>query len=534
MAVTEDSNLQALSIVLLKETVEGVDDAVRHAGGLHRVDLTTTVGLQSTLLIKRPRSHTPDWARFFEGVVDAAEFGRVSSSAAILIVTVEGRLLVLTFGQGRFLLKPDIVEERFGLKVCLNTIDETAIRSIDKRSFDALLTQSRVQTSRAAPIGEFGLDIEQDLLRAATGKPRDTSIGERISGLDNLSVSVRISLRDLAFLLPKYQQAHRSTRYRRAFPWVDQIVPVNSADEVGRLNDKLITRLSGADLSGVWLALPDVVDWNRVHGFRYGRRATLPLHYDIHISEWLDDVGRPDSLTIQFLERKRVLASDEHGEDIHDWSVFRCLYCEIEEGSATYLLSAGLWYRVKKDLVAQVNDTYQQIPRRSEALPVFSQASEGDYNVAAAEGHPQAFSCHDGRLVRVPGAGSGVEICDLYSRRGELIHVKRYAGSSVLSHHFAQAVVSAETLSLDASAREQFSAQMQPPFRFDAQRFRASDHTTVLAIVSDQPGDLAIPFFSRLNLRQACRRLTAMGFPVQLAKIEVADQTRVKKLYLAS
>src|ERR1019366_610765 len=102
---------------------------------------------------------------------------------------IDDQVFALPFGQGRYLLNLDKLEERFGLKVCLNSIDAAAIRSIDKRSFDALLTQSRVQTSKAAPIADFGLDVEQDLLRAATGTPVDKGLGERMSGLDSLSVS---------------------------------------------------------------------------------------------------------------------------------------------------------------------------------------------------------------------------------------------------------------------------------------------------------------------------------------------------------
>ena len=426
------------------------------------------------------------------------------------------------------------MEERFGLKVCLNGIDEKAIRSIDKRSFDALLTQSRVQTSKAAPIADFGLDIEQDLLRAATGTPVDTSLGERMSGLDSLSVSARAGLSDLRALLPKYTRAFRSTKYRAKYRWVDQIAEIRADFDIVRLDTKLIAAFENPAKTHLWMALPDVVDWTRVQGFRHSHRRGAPLHYDAHLEEWIGDAVNDSDISIELLKRKRVYASDTNGVDVVDWPVYKCLYCEIEEGNATYLLSAGKWYLIKRDLVEQVNESFKGIPRRSTALPPYAHESEAAYNIDVAKTAPKEFSCHDRKLITVPGSGSPIEICDLYSRLGELIHVKRYGSSSVLSHHFAQALISAEALSLDQSARDAFAGQLRAPFQFPSRNFKSGEHGVVLAVVSDQQGDLTLPFFSRLNLRHTERRLRAMGFSVALAKIEVEARTSRLKRYVAS
>ena len=49
----------------------------------------------------------------------------------------------------------------------------------------------------------------------------------------------------------------------------------------------------------------------------------------------------------------------------------------------------------------------------------------------------------------------------------------------------------------------------------------------VFAVISDRPGPLVLPFFSRLNLRHAVRRLDGYGFRVAKAKILVTE-TRAK------
>jgi uncharacterized protein (TIGR04141 family) len=523
---------QSLNIFLMKEEVQDVDQAVVERGSLSRHDVTSAAGVPAAVWIKRSRWHAPAWASFFRPEIDASAFGSVASASAVLTMEVERRIFVVAFGQGRYLVETDNVEQRFGLKACLNTIDEKNVRSIDKRTFDALLTQSRVQTSKAAPIMEFGLDPEQDLLRAATGRPTDPDLGERMSGLDSLTVSVRTTMASVKELLPKYLKASRATGYRKKYPWVEQIAEVVSDTELARLDLKLVERVKQDRDPSVWMSLPDVVDWNKVDGFRHSRRPASPLRFDVHLSEWKEDALADRELSLELLQRCRVRASDTDGQDAADWSVYRCLYCEIEEGSATYLLSSGKWYRVKRDLVEQVNDSFKRLPKRQQPLPAYDHSSEGDYNEGVAKASPREFSCHDRRLVRVPTSGGAIEICDLYSTRGELIHVKRYGASSVLSHHFAQAVVSAEALSIDRTAREQFAAQVVAPQTFRPDAFHPSDHPIVLAVVSDQPGDLTLPFFSRLNVRHAERRLRGMGYDLWLAKIEVTPVTKVLKRHL--
>jgi uncharacterized protein (TIGR04141 family) len=416
---TKESPLQSLNIFLLKEEVQNLEDAVAK-GRFERIDLTTVVGSEALLLIRRTKSHQPDWCRFFTGAVDPGAFGRAGSAAALLLMHIDDHVFALPFGQGRYLLNLDKVEERFGLKVCLNSIDEKAIRSIDKRSFDALLTQSRVQTSRAAPIADFGLDIEQDLLRAATGTPVAKSLGERMSGLDSLSVAARVELSSIKGLLPRYLRAYRSTKYQGKYRWVDQIAEIRGDAEIERLNVKMVAAFENPGNHRLWMALPEVVDWTRVQGFRHSHRRNAPLHYDAHLEEWIADAAADGDITLELLTRKRVSASDANGYDVADWSVYKCLYCEIEEGNATFLLSAGKWYLVKKDLVEQVNESFKNIARRSTALPTYAHVSEAAYNADVALKAPKEFSCHDSRLITVPGSGSPIEVCDLYSRQRRL------------------------------------------------------------------------------------------------------------------
>ncbi len=50
----------------------------------------------------------------------------------------------------------------------------------------------------------------------------------------------------------------------------------------------------------------------------------------------------------------------------------------------------------------------------------------------------------DKKNIPYGGGYSRIEFCDLFSKSKQMIHVKRYGGSSVLSHLFNQGLVSGE------------------------------------------------------------------------------------------
>ncbi len=88
----------------------------------------------------------------------------IASSAAIWTVQAGERAYALSFGYGKSLLRPGTWEEDFGLRVTLNAVDPSRIRSIDRVKFDAISQHSQIQASREANIIEFGLDVEhQDI-----------------------------------------------------------------------------------------------------------------------------------------------------------------------------------------------------------------------------------------------------------------------------------------------------------------------------------------------------------------------------------
>jgi hypothetical protein len=204
---------------------------------------------------------------------------------------------------------------------------------------------------------------------------------------------------------------------------------------------------------------------------------------------------------------------------------YRCLYAEVEHGSELFVLSSGKWYAVKADFVGETNAAYDRIPKYEGTFPEFKDESEGHYLKRLVASDPKRFVLMDQKMLSYGGGHSQVEFCDLLTSDDDVLHVKRYGQSSTLSHLFAQGLVSGELFQMDATFREEINKKLPRGHKFQNPRLRPKQgqFRVVFAIISDRRGELRLPFFSRLNLKHAARRLEAYGFRVARAKIDVNE-----------
>ena len=305
-----------------------------------------------------------------------------------MFVPVDKRLYAVTFGQsGRFILDQDSWEERYGLLAVLNSIDQDQIKTIDKSTFDALTTHSRVQSSKEASPQEFGVDVEQDLVRAVTGTPNDKSLGERLTGMDALRSSVRITIEELPALLKKHLEQSGSGFYKKTFPWVDHIAEIKGSALQEALNQKLVDEMRSEKFDRCWLAIPDIIDWSDVDGFRYGLMAKNAKYHDLHLPDFIGefkelskDASGKSGINLNVFKNRSVLCIGDDEQVLRKWSLYACLYCEIDHDDEMYLLSGGKWYRVDRNFVDDVNKYFDRLPRYSVSLPPYDDNSEGSYN----------------------------------------------------------------------------------------------------------------------------------------------------------
>ena len=510
-----------VSIFLAKPHITKREQCVADHTRVSKQSVRLSGGPTATLYYKRTNYAEPSWAGFFEGLIDASRM-RTSSVSAALILRRKKKWFAVTFGYGRHLLAPTAFEEDFGLKATLNCVEADSIRSVDKATIDAQGRHGREQSSRPATINDFGLDIEQDILRAVSGKPTITEFGTSISGRDALVVRPSVGVRGIADILDLTLRQFRKSAYKKDYPWVDQIQEVRARAVIDDLNEDLVERLINNSLDKVWMAVPEVVEWESISGFQFSSSQSADQYDDIRLPTFLGHLRSLDTLNVDRLKHKRVIAVDSgSGGQKYTWPAFRCLYCETQRGDDVFILNNGKWYAVERSFLQTVNRSIGQIPESTGLrLPLYDDESETKYNARVAKGSPKRFALMDCKNIPYGGGGSRIEFCDLYEKK-RLIHVKRYGGSSVLSHLFQQGLVSATLFRAEPEFRRLVNAKLPNQHRFPdvSKHPRASDHEIAFAIISSSKKPLNLPFFSRVSLRTVYRQLRAYGYQVTLTKV---------------
>ena len=519
---------QQLSIYLAKKTVTDVYAAVKPDSYSYKFEFNLESS-KAHLFVKDGDLKYPKWVNFFDDFIKPSKFSKARNISALLIVPENGRLFLIAFGTGgRFLISDDIIQPRFGLNTTLNSIEVSSLRSIDKQSLDNLESQSRIQSSYETSSDSFGIDVEQDMLKAVVGTPTNKSLGSRMTGSDSLSVTVKARAPSLPKLLRQYLKNSQKNLAGTPYDWVNNIAPVKHDTALQKkLEAALNTKLAGSDHSNLWLSIPEIIPWELVKGFIYTHGKRI-IHKDINLPGFVQTLKRK-TLTVDLLRTRRVSCADaDHNKVFKDWAVFSCLYAEIEAGGASYVLNDGSWFQIEKDFVEQTNVRYAKIEKSKLQLPKFLGGGEGAYNQMVADSNPGYFAILDDKKKVFHGGGHGqVEICDLFTSDKNLIHVKKYGKSSVLSHLFSQGFVSGQLIQLDEEFRKKFRDRLPDSFKglvTTNKRPDEKEYVITFAVISDEPGDdLHLPFFSRVNLNNTEKILKGFGYRVELLKIPHDD-----------
>lgn len=522
-----------LCIYLFKDSCSGFDDALKDASVLTSYSIKGFSDDVMSLYVKGSNSFLPKWLSFFDGFLKKKiENVFNSSSSAVLLVKHEERIFAFTFGYGRSFLNLNLVEDNFGLKVALNSIDANKIRGVDIENLDTVVRHSKVQTSQVGTIDNFGLNIDRDILNAVTGLSNESSLGKQISGAMSLHVSIPVKVDGLpefsTFLLKKF--AEKS--YKERFPWVDHITDVKNPALSDELNGLLVKAIHEKNFEQLFLAIPEVVDWELVHGFKY-KPSDEEVKEDIDIRDVLPpDEDLKDKVSIGWLKCKTVLCvSSDSEEPIYSWSLYNCINYEVKRNgkdSSIYLLNAGKWFKIDTEYVRSVSGDIENIPEYSNfQFSKHEGEPEGDYNKKVYDANKQRCVLMDKKFIHYGGGQNKVEFCDLFIDKKDFIHVKRFRGSACLSHLFFQGHNSAYLLLTDIGFLKEVNKKLPQGWKFsESAQIRSADFEVVFAVISKVKKGVKdiFPFFSKVSLLQIYKQLKAYGYKVSIAKIGVRKE----------
>ena len=459
-----------------------------------------------------------------------------------IFVPVRDRVVAACFGTIHLALNDDAFERQFGLKVALNAVPRSGLRTLDLATPDAVTFQRRIQASKDSDLGDFGVDPVRDLARVAGGTPRDETFARFVAGRDSLSISSEVSADSLQRKCDDVLAMYGKKTYQDEYPWVDQLSRVQEKDVIERLDKRLfaaICDLRDKRHADLYLAPPEIVDYMagtelRYSGFGRVRTSFARLAIEDYVAELEARSFTGDIDTIKRRHRVETVVGDS-GEFAQKWRVYSCFVFEtaLSDGDEglRYILSAGSWHRVTESFQRSVDEFFGQIERRSVIGETYCK-NEKEL-IKNLEATRRDLLSLDRVRINPPGAARAqIEPCDFLSHQREFIHIKDGESSGRISHLWSQGLVSADALVEDESFIRDIRKEVRrrnhtflkalPRNTTEVERGK---YVVVFAIMRRpyRNGSVGIPFFSKVSVQAPARYIRKLGFTVAVELVPKRD-----------
>lgn len=412
------------------------------------------LNIEGKIIVGDERENIPDWIAFLRlGTNQTIPNMSNKSTRAVLFIEHDNNLLAFTHGHGRHMLKDYIYERDFGMRIVLNTIKPNDFRSIDAATIDISSIQKRSQSSKSYHITNLNFDVVSDLLRAVTGTPENDRFGKVISGKDTFHFSYEFNngFRDFKEICRFLIEAYQSEIYKENFGWVDNLQIIDDREIKEKLDELLIEEINNKNTEDISIGIPEITDYFLNESYSYTEKGEK--FEDLLIEDYYSYLEKFGRVSLSQIERHTIFSHSEDGDTYNEkWKLYDCLVFELEDNSTTYILTLGEWFKVNDDYAAHVTDYVERIESSEiEFLPCKKEESEQEYNQRISSIIADTINL-DRKIISYES--SRIELCDLMRNGNELIHVKKWYGSSTLSHLYSKGRISGEILLRDEDFRQ--------------------------------------------------------------------------------
>lgn len=495
----------------------------------------------------------PRWAAFLSTAAGAAaniDLKSQSCGAAWFIEVTRpakpNRILVITFGTGQLALDPESIERSFGLRVVLNTVVRSQLRTLDVASLDATVIQRRTQASRDIDINEFGMDRYRELLRLAAGTPSDVGLARTLSGRDSLTLNRQYSVAEIRPLCAKLLTLSEGVEYETDYKFIDNVKPVRDKSLVATLDGlafaELCVLVSGQP-SDMHLSIPDILNPGRSLDVVYvgaklksGRKR---VYLGVDVADYIEQLklGKISKLTLDDWRATHAIKFAEIGSTDPDkqHKVRDCVVWEAIHNQVTYVLFGGEWFAIDDKFYVEIEKDFRRlIP--SKVIVASTKATNEQGLLLELDKRPGLLLMDKTKSNPTGAPTASIEFCDFFSLDRQLIHLKDGHASTSISHLWNQGVVGSESFLRDEGFRraalknvrkrqkETSKAGFDVLLPTPAKRPSTNKFTVVYGIMRvpyKKTKKLGLPFFSKVSLRVAAQRLEDLGFNVEVQLIEM-------------
>jgi uncharacterized protein (TIGR04141 family) len=527
---------------LIRDGLSDVESALQtkyRAGGsaaLDRIEGSPSAPPGAVSYLGQPTEKTPRWAADLDSQFPGLATVTNRANRLVVILPVNDRRFALCFGQGAGVLDWDAIESNFGLRVAARALGPDHLTGLSSRRIDATARSQSVQVPGGSTLNDLGVVLDGEFVRRLSGKADEALLeldGSVVAG-DSIAFKTDIDLHKVQSVLGGMLDIVADTEPTPAFEFIDSLEPLRKGEQLSRqLDERLAAEIlgGGSDLSDsdvhlLEFAPPDDVSLDfveEIHVVGGKREAVMTTFSIVELRRKIAEVGvRRGS---SFLKSVKLIAIGPDGDPVsgllplRNWLVF-----EAGTGEARYILTLGRWFKLEESYTENLNRdllTIENVTSTTHLPHTSASEHEGPYNSRAAGGSVDLLLMD--KVEIKTSDRTNIEACDLLSRDGRLICVKRYNGSQTLSHLFSQGSVAASLLAADSTAKADFVAKVRardPSFEtvaLDAPR----RVTFAISIADHYDLPLDLPTFSKVNLRDFAGRLRQMRVEPSIAKISI-------------
>lgn len=482
----------------------------------------------SELYYGQSYSGEPSWKSFLEEGMDIKLNLQNQGAAAVLFVpSTKDRYLIYLFGYGFLKVEAGFTEWDFGLKIVLNSVPRNGLKSVNSHSLDYKAKNKSVQLGSIGGVGEFELDVLQDLVSHISGASSDLNFAKTLSGGDSLSINVDLEGSSLIKKGREIIDRYELNTYKSDFSWIDFIAPIKDKQLIEHLNkqvnieiDKLI---KGSTENPFVLSFPEIINMDILDHFEFRGYGSSVEYGMINMHTFVEDYKLCSNTYLSHdTENIRVDLYDGHSVQFDSFTFYKCLTTEIEFKSIFYILTHGAWFQLDKNHYNKVTHFFNSLITGSEYLKKGDtiETSEKDYLKSYKEVNHEIL---DRKLFYAStGPVNSIEYCDIVNDAQEIIHVKDGTSSSKLSHLFNQGLVAARLLNNDIKFRSDFAKLIKNKnikTALDLKKMDISKITVVFRILKKGP-DFNLPFFSKIVLYDIHQKIKAMGYKFKLEWVQ--------------
>ncbi|KKF43450.1 DUF6119 family protein [Streptococcus uberis] len=462
------------------------------------------------------------------------------SNKCVIFIKYKDRIFSLLFGYGRTLIDLTTIDRNFGLKVAINKISSENIKSMNSLNISRNYIDIQRQAFNLVSQNELSIDTQSDILKSITGRAEKDSLMNSISGSEGLQFSTSGD-ETLVGLLDEIIDAYDSEKYKEnGFGWIDHIKVIKNKEIINNLDKELLLAITNFDTNNIVIAPNRIISWEEIDGFFISKMdiiAKKENFFDqVPVTKYFQFLIKNNTVNIDYLKSSSLYFWNSNSDEKEKLdSIYNSLWFETIFEGKKYFINKGDWFEIDSDFYKKIVTQINEIPKSS-ITPITCKGfwNEGVFNEKIVAENRSKFLLFDKQNYSGTEWGkSKVEPADIITKQKQLIHVKKGGSSSMLSHLFAQAAVSAELLRNDEGFLQFINQQIESQFGVDF-KIENNDKVEIVFGIIDKKSNVEnnsdlLPFFSMVNLIQKVRIVKNLNYTCSILPIHYEEYELCKQ-----